>query len=247
MDLNIRSGMVSARTTLPCVERMVSIAASASCAVTSEKWGSSPPTSSHRALNLLLRGDVQLSDKPSSALPSPLEREAVTAFQGDDMVEIEPDPSGEFFAQVIHTMVDEFSGKTSIYRIFSGTVPSDGSAFNSSANQPERMGSSFFLRGRERNATSGLLCGDIAAVAKLKITNTGDTLAANQTDIHFEKVQYPDPMMTYVVRPASKSASSKLKDSLDRILDEDPTLRVSTEDLTHNIVLHKYRQHIMRG
>ena len=66
----------------------------------------------------------------------------------------------------------------------------------------------------------GMVCGDIAAVAKLKVTNTGDTLTGSQTNIHFEKVQYPAPMMTYVVRPASKSASSKLKDSLDRILDE---------------------------
>jgi elongation factor G len=183
-------------------------------------------------------GAAALLDLSVWAFPSPEERPGMTLISGDDLDELDPGPGGDFYAQVFHTMVDGFSGKSSFLRIFSGLPPSDGTCFNATSGASERLGALFSLRGRERVSLPIVVSGDIVVAAKLKGTSTGDTLAAAETSARFEKTDYPSPMMSYIVRPASKSSSSKLKDALERILDEDPTLQVGTEDLTKNIVLH---------
>ena len=171
------------------------------------------------------------------ALPSPLERGAVSAMDGDDPVEIVPSPDGEFLAQVIRTTIDEFAGKTSIFRVFSGRPPGDNAVHNTTRDAAERLGGLYALRGKERDGVSVPACGDILAVAKLKSTTTGDTLTPPGSSIKLEQTTYPPPMMSYVIQPAGKGAESKLKIALERMLDEDPTLSTTFEDLTHQMVL----------
>ena len=135
------------------------------------------------------------------------------------------------------TSIDEFAGKTSIFRIFSGRPPSDNAVINTTRGADERFGGLYALRGKERDAVAIPVCGDILSVAKLKSTTTGDTLASPGSTIKLEQVSYPPPMMSYVIQPASKGAESKLKIALERMLDEDPTLSTTFEDLTHQMVL----------
>ena len=172
------------------------------------------------------------------AFPSPLEREEFTMLDGEEMVSLTPSETGDLHGQVIHTIMDDLSGKISLMRIFSGTPPSDSVAYNSSKGSSERLGTLFSLRGRERVSLAKVVAGDIVGVAKLKVTSTGDTLVASQSQKQFELVDYPAPMMSFIVRPATKNAASKLKDALDKILDEDPTLSLGIEELTKNIVIH---------
>jgi len=171
------------------------------------------------------------------AFPNPLERPALDGKEGDDLVEVDAEADGPFVAQVIHTMVDEFSGKTSIFRIFRGTVPGDNQVQNLSQSSGERLGALYTLRGKDRTTVNNAVTGDILGVSKLKVTHTGDTLSAPDEATVLDAVRFPPPMMSYVIRPASKGDADKIKTALERILDEDPTLSVSNDDLTHQLVL----------
>jgi elongation factor G len=183
-------------------------------------------------------GALALLELISWAFPSPLERVGVSAVQRDDLVEVSADPAGPFVAQVIHTTVDEFSGKSSIFRIFSGSVPSDNLVENAGRGKPERLGSLFTLRGRHRDQLAAAVTGDIVAVAKLKDTHTGDTLTTPKLGLVVDQIDYPAPMMAYCIHPAGKADADKIKTALDRTLDEDPTLTVGIDSLTHHLVIH---------
>jgi len=183
-------------------------------------------------------GATGLLDLTTWAFPSPLERPAIEATNGEDLVEVEPSEEGGFVAQVIHTLVDEFSGKTSLFRVIRGAVPSDHLVSNTTHSASERLGAVYTLRGKERTTIASAVTGDILGVAKLKHTSTGDTLAAPGDATVVDAVRFPPPMMSYVIRPASKGDADKIKTALERILDEDPTLSVSNDDLTHQLVLN---------
>ena len=182
-------------------------------------------------------GALGLLDLITWALPSPLERGSIDAMDGENLVEITPDPDGEFIAQVIRTSIDAVAGKISIFRIFSGRPPGDSSVYNTTRVASERFGGLYTLRGRDRSPVPIPACGDILSVSKLKSTTTGDTLTTPGSTIQLERITYPAPMMSYVIQPASKGAESKLKIALERMLDEDPTLSTTFEDLTHQMVL----------
>ncbi len=178
-----------------------------------------------------------LQDLITWAVPNPLERGSVTALDADgEEHELEVRTDGPFLAQVIHTFMDEFSGKQSILRIFTGTVPADGQVINTSRGQHERLGSLHALRGTERSPVPQGVTGDILAVAKLKDTGTNDSLAAG-TDLRMPPMIYPQPMMSYTINPSSKGDEDKLKGAVERLIDEDPTLSVGYDDLSNKMVL----------
>jgi len=170
------------------------------------------------------------------AAPSPLERPPVIAKKGDEEVEVAPNPSGPFVAQVIHTSVDELQGKVSIFRIFSGNVPTDPVVKNAHRGTTERMGAIIALRGKERESIHPV-SGDLLGVAKLKDTHTGDTLTGPHDDYELPRLTYPEPMMSYVIHPATKGDEDKLKVALERLMEEDPTLSITHDELTSQLVL----------
>lgn len=171
----------------------------------------------------------------SWACPSPLERGPIALSDGDTL---EAAVDAPFAAQVVHTLVDEFSGKTSVFRIFRGTIAGDPVVHNTRTGQQERLGALYSLRGKERETVTEAVTGDILAVSKLKTTHTGDTLAATADHPSFEAIEYPEPMMSYIITPKSKGDADKIKTALERLLEEDPTLSVSTDELTGGMVLN---------
>ncbi len=182
-------------------------------------------------------GAVSTMELASWAFPSPLERGPVTRVTDEDEVEEAVSAEAPFLAQIVHTTVDEFSGKASIFRIFSGTVPDDHTVWNpGQADDTERVGSLFTLRGKERTQLDGVT-GDIVAVAKLKHSHTGHTLVGEQGAAALQGLTYPPPMMTYTIRPKGKGDETKIKVGLERILEEDPTLSVGFESLTGQMIL----------
>ncbi len=168
------------------------------------------------------------------ACPNPTEAAVRVDTAGNEHA---PDDSS-FSARVLHTHIDEASGKVSIFRVFSGVVPSDSVVANAGQGQSERLGSLFTLRGKDRDPVGKVVPGDIVAVAKLKHTHTGDTLSEPKSGITYEPVAYPPPMMSYVILPAGKGDEDKLKTGLERILEEDPTLSVTHDGLTKQLVLN---------
>ncbi len=182
-------------------------------------------------------GGAALLDLTTWAFPAPSERPALAATKGDRLVELAPGEGG-FLAQCIHTTMDEFSGKTSILRVFRDGLPSDNLVRHAGSGETERLGALFTLRGKERTQLDQAVAGDIVCVAKLKHTHTGDTLTDPASDLSLDRVAFPPPMMSYVITPASKGDADKLRTGLDRILEEDPTLSVTSDEMTHQLVLN---------
>ncbi|NLW56838.1 MAG: elongation factor G [Firmicutes bacterium] len=184
-------------------------------------------------------GITQLMEKIVSSLPSPAEAQLETAVNSktDEEITLEADPNGPTSALVFKTMADPFVGKLTLFRVFSGTVKSDSSIWNASQNQEERVGQLFLIKGKNQIAVSALTAGDIGAVAKLQVTATGDTLSAKDKPLLLEKMDFPKPKLTMAVVPKSKGDEEKISSGLNRLLDEDPTIKVEKDNITNELLL----------
>ena len=183
-------------------------------------------------------GVEALLDLACWAVGSPLERQPISGEDGDgNPTEVVISDGGAFYGQVIKTFMDEFSGKVSIYRIFSGQTPADGGILNTSAEESERLGTLYALRGTEREALDGGIAGDIVSVAKLKSTHTNNTLASLGEVTVLPAQSYPPAMMEYTIVASSKGDEDKLKVAVDRLIDEDPTLSIGYSELSKSLVL----------
>jgi elongation factor G len=184
-------------------------------------------------------GIAPLIDLVIKALPSPLERGPVTGKKpGKDEVEIrKPEESAPFSALVFKTIADPYAGRLTLFRVFSGTVTSDSTFYNASRKITERFGNVFFLEGKSQKPVESLVPGDIAAVAKLKETTTGDTICNEKAAIIFEKVVPPPPIMSFAVAPKSRGDEDKIVSSINRIIEEDPTLTFRREEQTKEMIL----------
>ena len=173
-------------------------------------------------------------------LPSPLDRGPVTGKKpGTDSAEIrKPEESEPFSALVFKTIADPYAGRLTLFRVFSGTVSSDSTFHNATRKINERFGNIFFLEGKnQKPVDSPLVPGDIAAVAKLKETATGDTICNEKAAIIFEKVTSPPAIMSFAVTPKSRGDEEKIVSSINRLLEEDPTLAFHRDDQTREMIL----------
>jgi elongation factor G len=174
-----------------------------------------------------------------NALPSPLERGPVTGKKPgkDDIETRNPEEAAPFSAIVFKTIADPYAGRLTLFRVFSGTITSDSNFYNSSRKITERFGNVFFLEGKSQKPVESLVPGDIAAVAKLKETSTGDTICNEKAPIIFEKVIPPPPIMSFAVAPKSRGDEDKIVSSINRIIEEDPTLTFRREEQTKEMIL----------
>lgn len=180
-----------------------------------------------------------LMDLIINALPSPVERGASTGKKpGTDETEIRnPEETEPFSAMVFKTIADPYAGRLTLFRVFSGIINSDSSFFNSTRKLSERFGNIFFLEGKNQKSVEALVPGDIAAVAKLKETSTGDTICNDKAPLIFEKVVPPPTIMSFAVAPKSRGDEEKIVSSINRIIEEDPTLTFHREEQTKEMIL----------
>lgn len=184
-------------------------------------------------------GITKLLEKVVESLPSPAEvqPEKVVNPQTDEEMILEVDSKATTCALVFKTMADPFVGKLTLFRVFSGTVNSDSSIWNASQNQDERIGQLFLIKGKNQVTVSALGAGDIGAVAKLQVTSTSDTLCAKDNPLLLQKLDFPKPKLTMAVLPKSKGDEEKISSGLNRLLDEDPTIKVEKDSVTHELLL----------
>jgi len=184
-------------------------------------------------------GITPLIDLIVNVLPSPLDRGPVTGKKpGTDDTEIRnPEESDPFSAIVFKTIADPYAGRLTLFRTFSGTVSADSTFYNSKRKITERFGNIFFLEGKNQKSVESLVPGDIAAVAKLKETVTGDTICNEKSPIVFEKVIPPPPIMSFAVTPKSRGDEEKIVSSINRIIEEDPTLTFHRDEQTKEMIL----------
>ena len=184
-------------------------------------------------------GISSLMDLIINALPSPVDRGSVTGKKpGTDEAEIRnPEESAPFSAMVFKTIADPYAGRLTLFRVFSGIISSDSSFFNSTRKTSERFGNIFFLEGKNQKPVEAIVPGDIAAVAKLKETSTGDTICNDKAPLIFEKVVPPPTIMSFAVAPKSRGDEEKIVSSINRIIEEDPTLTFHREEQTKEMIL----------
>jgi elongation factor G len=168
-------------------------------------------------------------------IPSPAEVGTRTTTDGK---ELKPDADAPFVAQVFKTSADPFVGRLTYFRVVSGTLRGQGHVYNASKREDERVGNLLALLGKEQTNVAEVGPGDIAAVAKLTSTVAGDTLVADKAQsVELPRLTFPDPTLQVAIEPESKADLDKLGQALNRLLEEEPTVRVHREEGTGETIL----------
>ena len=140
-------------------------------------------------------------------------------------------------AFVFKTIADPYVGRVNVFKMMSGKVQPDAVLTNGRTVADERLHQLLTLRGREQEPASEVPAGDIAAVAKLNDTSTGDILAQRGADISIEPYEPTAPVLPTAIKPKSKADEDKLANALHRLQDEDPVLKVERNAETHQTLL----------
>ncbi|HOL17820.1 MAG TPA: elongation factor G [Bacillota bacterium] len=171
--------------------------------------------------------------------PSPLDREPVAGHLpgSEEAATRKPSIDEPFSAFVFKTLADPFVGRINYFRVYSGTAKPDSQVFNATKGKAERFGQLFSMRGKNQIPMEEVVCGDIAAVAKLQHTATGDTLCDRANPIVFPALEFPAPVISFAVEPKTKGDEEKVSTGLARFLEEDPTFRMERRVETKQTVI----------
>ena len=184
-------------------------------------------------------GVSQLLDGICAYLPSPLDRTKAVGIQPKTGHTLErgPDESEPFSALVFKTTSDPYTGKITIFRIYSGVLNSDSTVYNSSKDVQERIGQIYELEGKKQKPIKQAVAGDIVAVAKLKETVTGDTLCDENSPIVFEPAKLLQPVISYAIEPKTKNDEDKIHSALHKMIEEEPTLESHRDTQTKELII----------
>ncbi len=182
-------------------------------------------------------GLTALLDAIVRYLPSPEEEGPYAAIDkaGKD-VSIPAAANGPLLVRVFKTAADPFVGRLTYLRVLSGTLKSQGGVFNASKGEDERVGQLLYLHGKEQEAAAELRAGEIGAVAKLGVTETGNTLSSREAGLRLADMAFPDPTLLVAIDPLSKGDLDKMGPALQRMLEEEPTARVERSETGEQIL-----------
>jgi elongation factor G len=175
----------------------------------------------------------------ADAFPSPLDRPPIAVVAKDGSVhERANDLNGPLTALVFKTVSDPFVGRINLFRVYSGRVRPDSSLHNATRNTEERVGQVFVMKGKDHVAVSEIPAGDIGAVAKLAHAATGDTFTAKGDTATLPPIEMPEPLLAIAISPKTQADQDKLSTAIQKIREDDPTLRVERSEETHETVLY---------
>ncbi len=137
---------------------------------------------------------------------------------------IEADPNAKPVLFIFKTLADSFLGKISLAKVVSGKVSAGMTLHNFRVEKDEKLGSVFFVRGKEKIDCKAAVAGDIVALGKLEFTKTGDTLSEKSNPAFINPVDFPQPTLFMAIESADKGADDKLSTGFARLIEEDPTL-----------------------
>ena len=184
-------------------------------------------------------GIDRLLDFIVEEFPSPLDRGPMTAIDKDGTeTERTTEATGPLTAFVFKTLSDPFVGHITMFRVFSGSMRPDSTVHDTTQGTDERIGQLFTLIGKEHEPVPEVVAGDMGAVAKLSQAHTGDTFAPKEAAVQVPGLDLPEPLLAYAIAPKTKGDEGKLATGLARLREEDPTLRVSRNEETHETVMH---------
>ena len=184
---------------------------------------------------MLNRGGRRLLNQVNNLLASPLDRPAVLGADGSER---SADPEGPATCFVFRSLNDAFSGQVNMLRVISGTISSDSSLKNMRTGEMERLGSLFYVNGKTQTACKDKLGpGAIVGVTKLKGTRTGDTLCDEKAPFVVELPKLPPQLITFALAPKQKGDEDKVFAAVQKLLDEDVTLKLGRDEETSDILL----------
>jgi len=182
------------------------------------------------------KGIQRLLDAVVDYLPSPLDINngqilGHHPFKDDRVVRLVSDDE-KFTALAFKIMTDPYVGKLTFIRIYSGTLKAGSYVYNSTQGKKERVGRILRMHANHREDVEEAYAGDIVALVGLKVTKTGDTLCSEDDPILLEKMDFPEPVISVAIEPKTKADQDKLGEALSKLMDEDPTFRVTVDDET---------------
>lgn len=142
-----------------------------------------------------------------------------------------------FSALAFKVMTDPYVGKLSFFRVYSGTLKSGSYVYNSTKGKRERIGRILLMHSNSRTEIDEVYAGDIAAAVGLKDTGTGDTLCDEKEEIILESMEFPDPVISIAIEPASKGDQDKMGLALAKLAEEDPTFKTYTDEETGQTII----------
>jgi elongation factor G len=185
------------------------------------------------------KGVQNLLDAVVDYLPSPLD---IAAVEGTDLDSSKPvvrraDDSEPFAALVFKIMTDPFVGQLAFIRVYSGRLSAGDSVYNVAKSRRERIGRLVKMHANKREEISEVLAGDICAAVGLKSVSTGDTICDEKAPVILENIDFPAPVIQLAIEPKTKVDQEKLGLAIAKLVQEDPTLKVSTDPDTGQTIL----------
>jgi elongation factor G len=178
-------------------------------------------------------GVRHLTDFIIDYTPSIVDIGEIEALEGT----VKIDKNSPLSAFVFKTISDPYTGKISIMKIFSGVFKADSTYYNINKAAAERIGGAFCLQGKEQNSADDAMPGDIIAVAKLKETQTGDTLSIKGENTKYPELKFPIPSISFAIEPKARADEGKISTALQKIMEEDPTIKTQREIQTKELVI----------
>jgi elongation factor G len=169
-------------------------------------------------------------------LPSPEEEGPYAATDKAGNAAEVPADGEQLLVRVFKTAADPFVGRLTYLRVLSGTLRSQGVIHNATKGEDERIGQLLYLHGKEQEPAAELRSGEIGAVAKLGLTETGDTLTTREAGLVLPPIDFPEPTLQVAIDPVSKGDLDKMGPALQRMLEEEPTARVERSDTGEQIL-----------
>ena len=177
------------------------------------------------------KGVQPLLDAVIDYLPSPAEARAIrgVTIGGDEEIVRHNSDDEPFAALAFKIMSDPFVGSLSFVRIYSGVLRGGDAILNSVKGKRQRVGRMLLMHANAREDVKLARAGDIVALAGLRQTTTGDTLASPEAPVVLERIEFPEPVIEVAVEPRTKADQDKMSTALDRLADEDPSFRVAVD------------------
>ena len=185
------------------------------------------------------KGVQTMLDYVMELLPSPMDKDVIIATHADtgEEVEIRPDIKEPFVGLAFKIATDPFVGRLCFVRAYSGVLESGSYIQNTRSGQKERISRVFQMHANKQNQVERLPAGDIGAVVGFKDIKTGDTLCDEKRPLVLESMNFPEPVIGYAIEPKKQVDADKLGMAISKLVEEDPTLRVNTDQETGQTIL----------
>src|SRR5687768_8507848 len=187
------------------------------------------------------KGVQPLLDAVVDYLPSPIEVPPIKGFDpnkgAEAIVERPAADDAPVAALAFKIMTDPFVGQLTFIRVYSGVMTAGSSAYNSTKQKTERLGRLLKMHANKREEIKEVYAGDIAAAVGLKTVTTGDTICDERKPVVLESMDFPEPVISLSIEPKTKADQEKLGVGLQKLMAEDPTFRVNTDQQTGEVVI----------